>query len=616
MTPDNCRDFQQMPLRPISPPSQIGARLVRLLRMRVPQDLRAQHVQEAFAFLQSAAAVFVTLQAAVVAAWVGTDTLPAQIRIANNLVAGVCTAVLLLTVTRAGHVVWSARIAALVVVAYQGVISVCFGLIAMPGTLVIAMPVLAGLVMTESTNAAALWGLGFAALAAYGVLVEPLFVVAATPVPVAISVFVTVGFFTLYIVEYRQAMQRIVDQTAQAATDLAERNAELRAAIAERDVLAGRLETAQRLEAMGRVAGGIAHDFNNLLTVIRGYGDLLARAIPEQSPHAEDARQLQRALVRAGRVTQDILDFARPKPTDRALVDLAEFVRDAGPELTTAAGAAHPLLFRVADGPVVIEANRGQIERLLVNLVLNARDASPAGAPIRLEVGRAGDAARPVVHISVSDRGPGVPEELRERIFEPFYTTKGTTGGTGLGLATSYALVQQHGGTLYVENRPDGGARFVAEFPAADANAKLPRSSGDPEFSPLHGRPLDGMRALVVEDDPGVRAITERLLRSAGADVESVEHAADGLATMRRYVADASPLQLVVSDLRLPVGSGKDVLRAARAQWPAAALVAISGFLEDDDVAAMAAARDVVFLSKPFTAERLIAAVEQARQRP
>jgi signal transduction histidine kinase/CheY-like chemotaxis protein len=583
--------------------------------MHVPADPAAQHAQEAFAILQGCAAAFVLLQAGVVASWVGTDTVEARIRIANNVIAGLCTALVLFTVTRRGNVVWAARLGAMVIVAYQGVISYCFGLLAMPGTLVVAMPVLAGIVMTERPVAAGLWGVGIAVLSAYGVLVEPRFVVETTPVPVAIALFATVGFFTLYMLEYRHAMQRVVFDATRAAEALERTNASLRTTMAERDALAGQLATAQRLEAMGRVAGGIAHDFNNLLTVIRGYSDLLSRTLPVGSPQAEDARQLQHALARASRVTQDVLDFARPKPTDRQAMDLGAFVRDIAPGLSAVSGTTHPLLIRVGDGPLVVEGNRAQLERLMVNLILNARDASPAGSPIRLEIARGADAGEPRVTLSVSDRGTGVPVELHDRIFEPFFTTKGTTGGTGLGLATSFALVQQHGGTLRVENRPEGGARFVASFPAHAAEIAPGRSSLDRELSPVLGRPLDGMRALVVEDDPGVRAITERLLRSAGAEVEAVAHGGEGLASVRRHVANDDPLQLVVSDLRLPVGSGKDVLRAARASWPSAALVAISGFLEDDDVAAMAAARELVFLPKPFTAERLIAAVEEARRR-
>ena len=586
-----------------------GARLVRALRMRVPTDPLHRVVQEAQAVMGVGGAAYLVLQSGVVIAGDGLEAPTTRIRVAANLVMSIATLVTLLTVTRQGNVLLTARVVGGVLLAYQALFAWAFGFMALPSVVIVSLPVLAGLSIIEARGRVTLWGLAFALLAAVGLATTPRFPLGQTQGAVAVSVFAAFVILTLFLLEYREVIVRQVAEARDAADEVSVVNAELRAALAERDRLAAQLVTAQRLEAMGRVAGGIAHDFNNLLTVIRGYADLVLGALPPDPHVAEDAQQLRRSLTRASRVTQDVLDFARPRPVGRSALDLGTFVREVAAGLDQTIGAGHPLRLTTTGGPLVVEAERARVERLLVNLVLNARDASPPGAAIDVAVARDGDRVRLVV----SDRGPGVRPEDRDRIFEPFFTTKGTTGGTGLGLATSFALMHQHGGTLRVEDAPEGGAAFVADFPAAPERAPTRASIGDDGAVASAGRPLAGLRALVVEDDAGVRALTLRFLQQAGAVVVAAEDGEQGLDALHRSVADAEPFHVVVSDLRLPRGTGAAVLRAAQVAWPEASLVAMSGFLEDDDVARMAAAQVLVFLPKPFTAVQFGHAVAEAR---
>ncbi len=230
-----------------------------------------------------------------------------------------------------------------------------------------------------------------------------------------------------------------------------------------------RLRHAQKLEGVGRLAGGIAHDFNNVLTTIRACAQLLLIDLPEGSPWREDVAEIDRAGARAAALTRQLLAFSRHQVLHPEILDLNAVVRASAWMLRLALGERVDLEMRLCDSAQV-EADRSQVEQLLMNLAVNARDAMPGGGTLTVET-RAADRAvaglRPGPHVAlrVADTGTGIPEEVRQRIFEPFFTTKARGKGTGLGLATVYGIVQQSGGTIQVESEPGRGTTFTIRFP-------------------------------------------------------------------------------------------------------------------------------------------------------
>jgi CheY-like chemotaxis protein len=298
--------------------------------------------------------------------------------------------------------------------------------------------------------------------------------------------------------------------------------------------------------------------------------------------------------------------------------------------------------------PVYAMADRAQLERLLMNLTLNARDVTPPGGSVVLTV----QAVDQRVVCRVVDRGPGVPVALREQIFEPFFTTKGTTGGTGLGLASAFVIARKHGGTLQLGETPGGGATFTLELPrlappgrtgagakagttptaplaaipdgsaAADvpvrvrARAPLPSTptAPDVEIPDDTSTLLAGMAVLVVEDDLLLSTLVTRFLEAAGATVHAIDNGEDAMTYVRGAIAAGTPLDLVVTDLRMPRGSGAHVIAAAREREVPLPIVATSGYLDDAVVAALAARRVLYFLSKPFSERQLHVAIAVARR--
>jgi len=305
------------------------------------------------------------------------------------------------------------------------------------------------------------------------------------------------------------------------------------------------------------------------------------------------------------------------------------------------------LRFERPASPVYALADRAQIERLLMNLAINARDVTPAGGSVTLTV----EAVDQHVVCRVRDRGPGVPVELREQIFEPFFTTKGTTGGTGLGLASAFVIARKHGGTLQLGDTPGGGATFTLSLPriappegagvgvrlsatptATLAIPQMPSAAADPvrvraraPVPPVPPAPvveipddtstwLARMAVLVVEDDPQLSTLMTRFLEAAGATVHAIDNGDDAVTYLREALAAGTPLDLVVTDLRMPRGSGAEVIAAARERAHALPIVVMSGYFDDAAVAALTARRLLVSLPKPFSERQLHVAIAVARQ--
>ena len=363
---------------------------------------------------------------------------------------------------------------------------------------------------------------------------------------------------------------------------------------------------AQKLESVGRLAGGVAHDFNNLLTIILSCAELLQRGSME-SP-AECLSEIIGAADRARALTRQLLAFARKEVMRPTALDLSAQVRSSEKILQRLVGedVAVETELEPALWPVLCDA--GQIDQVLFNLVVNARDATPSGGRITIQTanvpGEDGGVDR--VRLVVRDTGTGIPADVMPHLFEPFFTTKPTGKGTGLGLSTVHGIVQQHGGELKVESLPGHGSTFELLLPRC-----VPRAVADE--APLTSlRPIGTEHVLVVEDDPSVRQLAVRALARAGYHVTSV---ADGAAAIRLLADRNMPLDLVVTDVVLPAHDGVKVAQFARDLRPGVQVLFTSGYPADRLSTDFLLASDVDFLPKPFTPSVLLQRVREALDR-
>ncbi len=357
------------------------------------------------------------------------------------------------------------------------------------------------------------------------------------------------------------------------------------------------LRQAQKLEAIGTLAGGIAHDFNNLLTVISGFSQM-ALADPTAGPAVrEDLGQVISASERATVLTRQLLAFSRKQVLMPTVLDLGDSVEDLAPMLRRLVGEHISIRIETdrAEAPRIL-ADRGQIEQVIINLVVNARDAMPVGGRIVICVSRSG----PTVTLVVRDTGSGIPDDVRERIFEPFFTTKEPGKGTGLGLATVYGIVQQSGGAIDLTTAVGDGTTFTVTLPASDE----PLASG--AASAFLAVPGGSETILLVEDEPSVRALAQRALESRGYAVLAAGGHADALALAARTHID-----MLLTDVVMPEMAGPKVAERFLALQPDAAVVYMSGYA-DETLRPFELDGGVNFLRKPFTAEELVRIVRSS----
>jgi signal transduction histidine kinase len=366
-----------------------------------------------------------------------------------------------------------------------------------------------------------------------------------------------------------------------------------------------RLLERQKLESLGLLAGGIAHDFNNLLTVVLSGATMARQGLPPEHPGHQDLDAVLDAGVRARELTRQLLAMShtqtlqlRPIELNELLAKLLTLLRRVMPETVTLdliPGARLPL----------IEADAAQIDQVVMNLCINAREAMPAGGKISIETEqvvlngsfvKAHPWAKPGRYVltTVTDAGSGMSREVQNRIFEPFFTTKKERGGTGLGLAVAYGIVRQHGGLLHCYSEPGVGTTFKIYLPAysraaSEVGPKLPASV-----------PRGNERVLVAEDDPAVRALTVRVLQTAGYQVVAVQN---GLEAVR--AAEREPFALILLDVVMPEMSGREAFKSLSATQPAAHIVLTSGYTADVEVGDLIQ-RGVTFLQKPYDPEELL----------
>ncbi|VTT99410.1 hypothetical protein, partial : Putative uncharacterized protein OS=uncultured Desulfobacterium sp. GN=N47_I07050 PE=4 SV=1: PAS_4: HisKA: HATPase_c: Response_reg [Gemmataceae bacterium] len=375
-----------------------------------------------------------------------------------------------------------------------------------------------------------------------------------------------------------------------------------------------RFRQAQKMEAFGQLAGGVAHDFNNLLTVINGFTDLLLEGLPPGDPLREAAGEVRNAGERAAALTAQLLAFSRKSIVEPKVLDLNDVVARVGKMLRRLIGEDVPLATELADGLHRVWADRGQVEQVLVNLAVNARDAMPRGGRLtvrtrNVEVAAGADRRPgPYAELAVSDTGVGMTDEVRAKIFEPFFTTKDVGQGTGLGLATVHGIVSQAGGYIDVATEPGQGTTFSVLLPAVDGPAARPEVR-----AAATGVPRGSETVLLVEDELAVRRLARAALEGVGY---RVLEAGSGAEAVRIADQCADPIDLLVTDVVMPGMGGVDVAAAVRARRPATPVLFVSGYTDDDIVRYGLGGDGTAFLQKPFTPQSLARKVRAVLDAP
>jgi PAS domain S-box-containing protein len=393
--------------------------------------------------------------------------------------------------------------------------------------------------------------------------------------------------------------------------------------ITARKAAESQLLQSQKLESIGRLAGGIAHDFNNVLFAIKGYSELLTEDLgparrdkfdPEEALRSVEA--INGAATRAASLTAQLLAFSRRQIVRPEVLELNAAVASIEPMLRPLIGANIELVVRPAPATGRLRADPSQLDQILVNLVINARDAMPDGGTITIETGNTdldeADAlehievvAGPYVYLTVADTGLGMDVATREHIFEPFFTTKELGHGTGLGLATIYGVVHQAGGHIWLYSEPGLGSTFKLYFPRVDA----PASAAHPT---VHGPAVTGSGSvMVVEDETSVREMTSVVLRRAGYDVTAVS---DGGAAMDRLASMTEPIDVLITDVVMPGMSGIDLAERVIDRYPTAGVVLLSGYNAETLDLDRVVRRGAIFLSKPVTSSDLLDAVKRSTE--
>ena len=383
--------------------------------------------------------------------------------------------------------------------------------------------------------------------------------------------------------------------------------------VTERRSLERQLLQAQKMEAVGRLAGGIAHDFNNILTAIFGYADLLTEEFPAGSPARQDLEEIRKAATRASALTRQLLAFSRQQVLAPVVLSVNDLVDDVGKMLRRLVGEDVELRLMLARDAGNVRADSGQLQQVIMNLVVNARDAMPTGGKLVIETADAElteqyaelhQAVIPgrYVMLAVSDTGVGMDAQTKARIFEPFFTTKEKGKGTGLGLSTVYGIVKQSGGYVWVYSEPGHGTTFKLYLPRVDAPA-------EPQAPPRETATLTGTETiLLAEDDEILRPLTKGLLTKLGYTVLDAKSAEQALAVAG---ARQGPIHLLVADVVMPGASGRELARRLAQSRPETRVLYVSGYTDDAIVHHGMLEPGLKFLQKPFTPAALARKVRE-----
>jgi signal transduction histidine kinase/ActR/RegA family two-component response regulator len=378
----------------------------------------------------------------------------------------------------------------------------------------------------------------------------------------------------------------------------------------EKKELEAQFLQAQKMEAVGRLAGGIAHDFNNLLTVISSYSSMALESLRPDDPLHADMKEIRGAAERAARLTRQLLAFSRKQVMRPQLLDLTSMARDMERMLQRLIGEDVTLELQLEPELGIISADPGQIEQVIMNLVVNARDAMPSGGHLVIETSNVafstelsmtelGRPAGEYVLLSVTDTGTGMSEATQANLFEPFFTTKGAGHGTGLGLSTVYGIVKQSGGDIHVRSELGRGTSFRIYFPRADEEQQ--RHTRE---MPVAKASLGGTETiLLVEDDESLRILSARVLRDAGYTVLAPVTPTEAVLTGTHH---EGKVDLLLTDVVMPQMTGRTVAELLVQQQPGLRVLYMSGYTDDDVVRRGVLATDTAFLQKPFTPAELL----------
>lgn len=383
--------------------------------------------------------------------------------------------------------------------------------------------------------------------------------------------------------------------------------------ITERQGLERQLRQAQKMEAIGRLAGGVAHDFNNVLTAIFGYADLVMEDLPADSQSHRDLEEVRKAAQRASTLTRQLLAFSRQQVLAPVVMSLNELVEDIDKMLGRLIGEDVELRLQLAEDLGNVRVDPGQVQQVIMNLVVNARDAMPSGGRLLIETANAdlteeyGERRQPVipgryVMLAVSDTGVGMTPEVMGRIFEPFFTTKEKGKGTGLGLSTVYGIVKQSSGYVWVYSEPGRGTTFKVYLPRVDAPVDVLAPARET------GTIVGTETILLAEDDESLRRLARGLLERLGYTVLEAPNAAQALALAASH---AGPIHLLVSDVVMPGASGRELARRLAASRPDTKVLYMSGYTDDAIVHHGMLEPGLNFLQKPFTPSTLTRKVRE-----
>ncbi len=384
--------------------------------------------------------------------------------------------------------------------------------------------------------------------------------------------------------------------------------------ITERKRLEEQLLQSQKMEAVGQLAGGVAHDFNNILTAIVGYTDLLAAELGTNVQQLEDLEEIRKAARRAAALTRQLLAFSRKQVLEPRIIDVNGVVLNLDKMLRSLISENIELKTVLADDLAAARADPNQIEQVIMNLAINARDAMPEGGTVTIETRNATlDDAYAAQHVSVipgeyvmlavTDTGCGMDEKTQSRIFEPFFTTKPAGRGTGLGLSTVYGIVKQTGGNIWLYSEPGKGTTFKIYLPAI---AALPEDIG--KVAPADALPRGGGTVLVVEDDEQLRRLTHRALASQGYTVLEADRGSTALDIARRHKGH---IDLLLTDVIMPDTNGRKLAETIRAARPGLRVVYMSGYPDGAIASHGMLEPGVAYLAKPFTTDAVTRKVRE-----
>ena len=388
----------------------------------------------------------------------------------------------------------------------------------------------------------------------------------------------------------------------------------------ERD-LEEQLRQSQKMEAVGQLAGGIAHDFNNLLTAIMGNSELLLGNMERDDTRRADVEEIRHAGARATALTRQLLAFSRRQVLEPAILDLNSVVENVSKMLQRLIGEQIELITTLEPDLGQVNADPGQIEQVVLNLALNARDAMPDGGTLLIETANSeldeeygGTDVRvapgPYVMIAVSDSGQGMDELTRSRIFEPFFTTKESGKGTGLGLSTVYGIVKQSNGYIWVYSEPSQGTTFKIYLPRSEEAEAASQPHPAQAVERVHG---GGETALLVEDDDGVRAVVRRTLESGGYVVLEARTVEDALRLAEKH---PGVIDFLITDLVMPELSGRELAALVARRRPSIRVLFMSGYSDSAVLGRGMLTADMEFLAKPFTQDRLLDKVRRVLEAP